>query len=47
MRVFVYLLAVGVGLGCAEHSTYTNEDIALNDRGVAQMGRYEYTDAEK
>lgn len=48
MRVFVYLLvALGVGLGCAEHPTYTNEDIALNDRGVAQMGRYEYTDAEK
>ncbi|MCZ6854403.1 MAG: tetratricopeptide repeat protein, partial [Gammaproteobacteria bacterium] len=48
MRVFVYLLvALGVGLGCTEHPTYTNEDIALNDRGVAQMGRYEYTDAEK
>ena len=46
MRIFVCLLAVSLALGCAEQSAYTLENVAHNDRGVAQMGRYEFTDAE-
>ena len=45
-RAWVFALVLA-GAGCAPDSDPTAGDIALNDRGVALMGRYEYETAEQ
>jgi len=40
-------LVVSLLCGCADDALFTAEDVAKNDFGVAQMGQYEYTQAEQ
>lgn len=45
---FLLLLAAVAGSGCGSGSAAPpDEAVALNDRGVAHMGRYEYAQAER
>jgi tetratricopeptide (TPR) repeat protein len=46
VRKFIFVLCLCV-YGCSPRHSYNDDDMALNDLGVAQMDRYEYAAAEQ